>query len=128
MRILVVEPNKAPYEKEMSSGLKSMQEVVGGLIQAIYPFDEPVALVCNEEGKLLGLPPNRALRDSQTGAIYDVVVGTFFLCAAPSDSENFRSLSEEQSKTYKAVFSLTELFLNIGGQLIVLRNGKEECE
>lgn len=50
MRILVVEPNKAPYEKEISSGLKSMQEVVGGLIQAIYPFDEPVALVCNEEG------------------------------------------------------------------------------
>lgn len=39
-----------------------MQEIVGGTIQVLYPFAEPVALVCNDEGKLLGLPLNRALR------------------------------------------------------------------
>ena len=55
LNVLVVEPGYAPYEKEIN-GLQEMQEVVGGLIQAIYPFQEPVAVVCNDEGLLLGLP------------------------------------------------------------------------
>ena len=53
MRILVVEPMKAPYEKEIAGDLKSMQKIVGGFIQAIYPFeDEELALICNDDGKL----------------------------------------------------------------------------
>ena len=62
MRILLVEPGKTPVLKEIDGSLKSMQEIVGGTIQVLYPFAEPVALVCNDEGKLLGLPLNRALR------------------------------------------------------------------
>ena len=56
MKVLVIQPEKAPEEREISGSLESMQAVVGGLIQAVYPFEEPVALICNEEGKLLGLP------------------------------------------------------------------------
>ena len=96
MRVLIVEPLKAPYEREIGNNLKSMQTVVGGYIQAIYPFDdEEIALICNEEGKLVGLPFNRTLKDEE-GSIYDVVVGTFFLCRAPSNSEDFASLTNEQ--------------------------------
>ena len=96
MRVLIVEPLKAPYEREIGSDLKSMQSVVDGYIQAIYPFDdEEIALICNEEGKLIGLPFNRTLQDEE-GSIYDVVAGTFFLCRAPADSENFESLTDEQ--------------------------------
>ena len=84
MKILVVGPGKHPYTQEIKGDLASMQAVVGGLIQAVYPFQEQVALICNEEGKLLGLPPNRVLRDDK-GRIYDVICGTFFLCAAPTD-------------------------------------------
>ena len=62
MRILLVEPGKAPRPTEIGDGLESMQVVVGGSIQAVYPFEEPVALICNEEGKCLGLPLNRVLR------------------------------------------------------------------
>ena len=110
MRILVVEPMKAPYEKEIGSDLKSMQAVVGGFIQAIYPFvDEELALICNEEGKLIGLPLNRALRDEE-GTVYDVVAGTFFLCRAPEDSERFEGLTEEQVRFGKAKFTCPELF------------------
>ena len=47
MKILMVEPGKAPKEKNISGTLDSMQEAVGGTIQATYPFDEPVALICN---------------------------------------------------------------------------------
>ena len=109
MTVLIVDPGKVPRRAEIGKDLKSMQDVVGGLIQAVYPFEEPVALVCNEEGKLLGLPLNRSLRD-ETGQVYDIVAGTFFLCAAPPDSENFESLSEEQLTRYQELFRNPELF------------------
>ena len=64
MKILVVEPLTPPYVKNIDGNLESMQKIVGGLIQAIYPFDYPeIALVCNEEGKLNNLPLNIALYD-----------------------------------------------------------------
>ena len=67
--ILIVEPGKEPYVKEIASGLESLQHEVSGYIEAIYPYEDPVALVCNEEGKLESLPLNRALRD-EDGDIY----------------------------------------------------------
>lgn len=54
MKVLVVEPMKKPYTKEIDGSLKSMQELVGGTIEVVYPFDDPVALICNDEGKLMG--------------------------------------------------------------------------
>lgn len=77
MRVFVVEPERKPEEKEIDDSLAVMQKIVGGLIQPIYPFEEPVALVCNDEGKLMNLPPNRGLRDKD-GQMYDIVFGTFF--------------------------------------------------
>lgn len=76
MKVLMVEPGKSPYAAEIESGLKSLQAAVGGDIQAVYPYEDPVALICNEEGKLMGLPLNRALFDDD-GHIYDIVSGNF---------------------------------------------------
>ena len=69
MNVLMVEPGKAPYVTDIGNDLRSMQQAVGGYIQAVYPYEEAVVLVCNEEGKLDGLPLNRALRD-EDGDIY----------------------------------------------------------
>ena len=111
MKVLIVEPLTVPYVKEIDGSLESMQKIVGGLIQAIYPFDDPeVALVCNDEGKISGLPFNRALRDD-AGEIYDVIAGTFFLCQAPADSESFESLNDEQIKQYKEKYRYPELYI-----------------
>ena len=119
MRVLIVEPGKAPCQSEIGRKLSSMQKVVGGTIQVLYPFEEPVALVCNDEGKLMGLPANRALRD-RDGKLYDIVCGTFFLCGAPPDSEDFISLTEEQLERYQQRFLHPELFLNLGGEILCL--------
>ena len=116
MNVLIVEPCKKPRTAEIRDDLDSMQAVVGGLIQAVYPFDEPVALVCNDEGKLLGLPLNRCLRLEDSGAIYDVIAGTFFLCAAPPDSEHFESLTEEQLARYTERFRNPEFFVPKGAE------------
>ncbi len=83
--------------KEIDSGLESLQHEVGGCIEAIYPYEDPVALVCNEEGKLEGLPLNRALRD-EDGDIYDVVAGTFMVVGLTDDS--FGSLTVEQMQKF----------------------------
>ena len=117
MIVLKVEPEKAPERIEISGDLESMQQIVGGSIQAIYPFDEPIALICNEEGKLDGLPLNRALRD-EDGKIYDVITGTFFLCGAPPEEESFTSLTENQLQNLEARFHTPELFLRLNGRLV----------
>lgn len=120
MKILRVDPGLYPQEAEINGSLESMQQLVGGLIQVLYPFrDAEVALICNDEGKLLGLPFNRALRDER-GATYDVVAGTFFLCSASWDSDTFGSLSEDQVKEYRERFRHPELFIKIGKDILCL--------
>ena len=119
MKIIVVEPQKKPVVREIDAGLEAMQKIVGGSIEAVYPFDEPVALICNEAGKLLNLPLNRALRDD-AGEVYDIISGTFFLCAAPTDSDHFAGLTDQHVKTYMERFAMPEMFLDVGGDLFVL--------
>ena len=119
MQILIVEPERRPEVKEIDGTLEAMQKVVGGYIEAIYPFDDAVALIANEEGKLNGLPANRGLRD-EAGQIYDIVCGTFFLCGAPADSDHFASLTEEQIEKYRKHFYTPELFLGMDGHIVCL--------
>ena len=61
MKILVVEPGKHPYEKEIEGTLKEMQKIVGGRIQALYPFRDEVGVVCNDDGISLQMPFNRKI-------------------------------------------------------------------
>ena len=93
--VLVVEPEKVPYVKEIDPGLKSLQSEVDGWIEAVYPFEDPVAIICNEEGKMNGMPPNRALYD-EDGQVYDIVAGQFLVVGLTED--NFGSLTDEQIK------------------------------
>lgn len=112
MTILLISPVQSPRKITIDDTLDAMQRVVGGPIQAVYPFEEPVALICHEEGKLLPLPLNRALRSPDTGEIYDIIAGDFFLCAAPPDSDRFESLSDSQLARYTRIFCTPELFLS----------------
>lgn len=107
MNVLVVEPGTLPYEKEIN-GLQEMQELVGGLIDAIYPYDDPVALVCNDEGLLLGLPFNRSVEGGYGG-----ICGTFFVCGLGED--NFVSLSPELMEKYREKFRRAEILLGVKG-------------
>ena len=103
IRVLIVEPNKQPYPAEIPSDLASLQHQVGGLIQALYPFEDSAAVICNDEGKLLGLPWNRILTDDE-GIPYDILVGTFIVVGLTVD--DFGSLSEEQIRHYIERFRL----------------------
>lgn len=107
LTVLVVEPAKPPYVKQIPDTLQAMQEIVGGNIDATYPFEDPVALVFNSEGKFSDLQPNRLLR-LENGDPYDVVCGTFFL--AGLGGETFVSLTQDQLQRYGALYNREMLF------------------
>ena len=117
MTVLVVEPGKEPYLKEIDPGLHSLQAEVGGDIAATYPFSDPVGLVCNDEGKLIGLELNRGLRD-EDGNLYDIMAGTFLVVGLSEDS--FTSLTSEQVQKYTEHFKQPEQFISLNGQIIAL--------
>lgn len=105
MKIIVIKPFHNPKVMEIEHTLEAMQAIVGGYIEAVYPFDdEEIALVCNEEGKLEGLTPNRFLLNRNNG-VCDFICGDFFLCSAPADSEIFESIPENLIQKYINKFS-----------------------
>ena len=119
MKILIIEPMKKPYVKEIKDDLKSLQAVVGGLIQPVYPFPrDNVALVCNDEGKMFGMPLNRALRDPKTGEIWDIIAGTFFIVGV--ERNEFISLTDAQMRKYSNLYQHPEMFLRMGDRILVL--------
>lgn len=106
MKILVVEPGKHPYTKEIEGTLKQMQQIVGGPIQAIYPFSDEVGIVCNDEALLQQLPFNRKIAEEC------YLVGTFFVCGL--GKENFDSLPDELLTKYRAMFYFPQVYTKRG--------------
>ncbi len=104
MKILFVEPGKEAQPAEIQGDLKEMQAIVGGQIRALCPWEDPVALICNDEGKLLSLPLNRALED------YDMIAGNFFICGIEGDA--FVSLSDPLMIKYQEKFRYPELIID----------------
>ena len=92
MKVLRIQPKKYPEVIEIDGSLKSLQKEVAGPIQAVYPWDDPVALICNEEGKLIGVSFNRTLMDVD-GTPTDVIAGTFLIVGLTED--DFGDLSQE---------------------------------
>ena len=72
--VLAVEPLQEPYIKEIPNALEAMQKEVGGPIQAVYPFAEEAAIICNDEAKLEGMRLNRALYDLSLIHIFILLV------------------------------------------------------
>ena len=116
--VLLVKPNEHPQNISIGAELKDLQEAVGGSIGASYPFaDDPVAIVYNDDAKLIGLPLNRSLRN-ENGEMYDAVAGTFLVVGL--GEEDFASLTPELAQKYEQLFHQPEAFLKLGNRLLVL--------
>ena len=115
IEVLLVEPGRYPRMAEIPNELGALQDTVGGYIQAVYPFDDPVAVVCDEEGKLNGSELNRSIRD-ESGDIIDIVAGTFFVCGIGED--DFTSLPKELQNKYEKMFHQPECFLKLGSRIM----------
>ena len=124
MKVLLVKPFTHPEVVEIEDGLESLQAIVDGTIEAIYPFDDNVCLICNDEGKLLNLDLNRALYDDENA--YDVIAGNFIVVGI--GVEDFCSLTDEQIERYEKRFHQPEMFLQIDQHIVVLPLADEDVE
>lgn len=101
IKVVMVEAMKEPYPAEVENTLEGLQKVVGGYIEAVY-LEDNVVLVCNEEGKLIGLSGNRSLGN-------DIIAGTFFVAGSNDDGE-FVSLTDDKIRQYSDRFQTPEIF------------------
>lgn len=108
MKVLVVEPGYAPYEKEIDATLEAEQAIVGGLITVSYPYEEMVGIVSNDEALMLNMPFNRSIEGGYGG-----IFGTFFICGLEDD--HFCSLTDEQVERYKKKFHKAEILIGVRG-------------
>lgn len=118
LSVLQIAPEQYPKQIEIDNDLKALQQAVGGSIGATYPFDDPVAIVYNDDGKLMGLPLNRALRDEH-GEAYDVIAGTFLVVGL--GEEDFASLTPELAEKFEKKFHQPEDFIRLGHRMMIVR-------
>lgn len=107
LKVVFVQPMRTAKVIEIDNELDAMQKLVGGSIEEYMPFKEDVAIVCNEEGKLRELEPNRVVYDEH-GQLREVICGDFFLCYAPLDSDSYLSMPEDLKQKYEETFKYPE--------------------
>ena len=103
MKVLIVEPGKRPIKADIPHTLQSLQQTVGGKIQAIYPWDDPVALVCDDEGLLKQREFNRYVAPEV------VIFGTFFICGL--GDEDFADLPDVMIAKYAQLLHDPEILI-----------------
>lgn len=101
MKVLKVERNRAPEAVEMENTLEALQGAVDGYIEVFLPWRGPVAVICNEEGKLRGMGPNIRIGT-------EILAGTILVAGV--DGEVFRSLTEEEMTKYTALLNSMQRF------------------
>lgn len=106
MKVVLVEAGRTARVAEIDESLEGMQKIVGGLIQCL-PYKGGL-IICNDEGKLMNLPLNRALYNEE-GNIFDIISGTFFVCKEDEYGDGFSSLDEDEIEYYKHLFYYPEI-------------------
>lgn len=115
--VLLVSPGEHPKMVRIGAELEDLQRAVGGNIECVYPFDEMVGLIVNEEGKFNGSSLNRALY-SEEGKLVDVIAGDFLVVGLTEES--FGSLTDDQMKRYEEKFHQPDTFVKMGKSIMVL--------
>ena len=129
IQVLIVEPHRRPRGANICPKLQSMQDIVGGCIQVVHDglLKDDAVIVCNEEGKLIGLPANRALRDSRS-KVQDVICGTFMVVGTAG--EDFTSLTPRQFADWADRFLYCEQMIYFDDKIVAvpIADGSAEAE
>lgn len=80
-----------------------MQSLVEGDIEEYMLFDDEVAIICNEEGKMRRIPLNRTVYEDNKEMV-DIIASKFFICYALIESEKFHSMPKELARKYGEKF------------------------
>lgn len=127
IEVIFVQPMKPPEIRQISDELSAMQELVGGYIEEYMPFEDDVAIVCNEEGKINGMQLNRGIY-GEDGQLMDIIVGPFFIAYAPIESEKFLSMPDELKAKYEGKFREPEQFFRTRDGIKAIKIGAADKE
>lgn len=121
IRLLEIAPLGKPRIIEVEHTLENLQALVGGTVQAVYPWEDLVAVLCDDDGKGKGYPANRILEDEE-GNPYDIIVGTFYICGLTQ--EDFASIPDDLAEKYTEKFRYPEMFMRTeNGHVVMFRLG-----
>ena len=124
IRVLFVEPMEKPKLINIGHTLESLQKLVGGNIEALYPWSDEVAIIACDESKMNGSLANRCLEDDDNN-VYDIICGNFLLTGL-TDTD-FGSLSDEMAEKYTAKFAHPEMFFKTADKkLVCVKEGSLE--
>jgi hypothetical protein len=125
--VVLCEPGDTAKVVQIGTELEDLQRAVDGMIETYYPFeDDNVCIVCNDEGKINGSRPNRAIY-GEDGRMADLICGKFFICDC--STERFQSLPDDMMEKYKKQFLMPERFCRINGKILAVKYdpAKEEA-
>lgn len=112
IRVLYVQPGKYPEEIKIPNTLETFQKYVCGSIESVR-LDRDTYIICNDEGKLLPLPPNRLYGPT------DFFAGPFLICG--DGGEDLISLTESQITRYEKKYHSPLIFLELYPKPITLK-------
>lgn len=115
LTVLYIEVDNYPKTLEIDNNLKAMQNLVDGYIQSFFPFDDNVAVIVNDEGKINGSLLNRSIKENNK--IIEFIAGNFFVCGFDQETNEFTSLTPEQIDKYAKKLKYPEIFFRAGGQI-----------
>lgn len=118
LKCLLVEPYELPKEIEIYNTLEAKQKLVGGYIEQVFlPKDDSVVIICNEEGKINGMKPNRDIG-------HDIIFGPFLIVGTDYENGVYKSLTSEQILNYKIIFDKYSIVQTENKILGILLNGR----
>ena len=118
IKCLLVKPYELPEEIEIDNTLEAKQKLVGGYIEQVFlPKDDSVVLICNEEGKINGMKPNRDIG-------HDIIFGPFLIVGNDFENGGYKSLTEQQVLNYKIRFDKHSIVQTENRVLGILLNGR----
>ena len=112
IRVLYVQPGKYPEEIKIPKTLEIFQKYVCGSIESVR-LDRDAYIICNDEGKLLPLPPNRLYGPT------DFFAGPFLICG--DGGEDLISLTDSQITKYEKKYHSPLIFLELYPKPITLK-------
>ncbi|MCQ2770348.1 MAG: DUF3846 domain-containing protein [Clostridia bacterium] len=116
--ILFIEAGKRPQILKIENKFENIKELVGGYVEAVYPYEDNVALLCNECGKIMHMPYSRAAK-TEDGRVFDLIAGPIVIAGV--DDEDFTGLTKEQIDKYYNMYESPEFFVRDNGKTIILK-------
>lgn len=120
IKVVIAKPMREAFIYTIKNELEELQKIVGGYIETLdFTREDNVTIICNEEGKINGLPLNRSL--AHEGEIWEIIAGTMIIVGDDYENGQFIGLTDEQAEKYLNQFLKPEVFYKMNNEIISVK-------